>query len=197
MTRLLPCLLVFGPVLAWAQVSPSGAPPAPVVSKPVPPIAAAKDTLARWFRGYEFVPTAADYQRLGPRLGPALVGLADDAAVALTARARAVSAMTYAHDAATLAHLTQLLEDPAQPSLLRRKAALALGQRAAAAAVSPLVDAFAAGVGDVFLREACARALRGIGGPAYAARETLFATETAPSVRALLREGKQITAPHR
>jgi hypothetical protein len=197
MTRLLLCLLVLGPAWASAQVIPSRAPQAPAVSPPGVDAASAKRTLASWFRGYEFVPTAADYQRLGPRLGPALVGLAEDTGLALTARARAVSAMTYAHDAATLGHLTGLLDAPSQPSILRRKAALALGQRAAEAAVSPLVDAFAGAGHDVFLREACARALRGIGPPAHAARETLFAIETAPSVRALLREGKQITGTHR
>jgi len=100
--------------------------------------------------------------------------------------------MVYAADVDTLGFVSALLADGSAPSLLRRKAALVLGERAGADATALLVSAFAAADDDTFVREACARALRRIGPAAYSARERLFIGETAPSVRALLREGKRV-----
>lgn len=152
----------------------------------------ARRTLEAWFAGYEFVPTAAHYARLGERLEPALLAIARDPAVHPLVQARAVSAMVHAAGAATEDALVGMLSDPDAASLLRRKAALVLAERSGARYLDLLVSAFGAAGDDVLLREACARALRTIGPPAYAARDTLYRETHQPTVKALLGETKRI-----
>lgn len=179
---------------AAAQVAPDTAPAAPDVTVPdaKAPGTTARDTVRRWFDGFEFVPTAEHYARIGAELGPALIAIAADPAEHPVVRARAVSAMAAATDAATLAHLGALLDDPDAESLLRRKAALALAERRGEAAIDRLAQALTNAPDDVPLREACARALRGLGPAAHATRDALLRGETAPTVRGLLGAEKRI-----
>lgn len=179
---------------AAAQVAPDTAPAAPDVTVPdaKAPGTTARDTVRRWFDGFEFVPTAEHYARIGAELGPALIAIAADPAEHPVVRARAVSAMAAATDAATLAHLGALLDDPDAESLLRRKAALALAERMGAGAIDRVVQAHHGAGDDVALREACARALRAIGPAAHPARDALLRTETNPTVRGLLGADKNI-----
>lgn len=189
---LLLALALAGP--AAAQVAPDTRPAAPDVTVPdvQAPGTTARDIVRRWFDGFEFVPTAEHYARLGADLGPALLAIAADPAEHPVVRARAVSAMAFATDDATVARLGALLDDPDEESLLRRKAALALAERSGAAAIDRLAQALTNAPDDVPLREACARALRGIGPAAHATRDALLRTETAPTVRGLLGAEKRI-----
>lgn len=152
----------------------------------------ARETLRRWFDGFEFVPQAHHYRTLGDALGPALLAIATDPAEHPVVQARAISAMVNATDAATADHLAHLLDDPEAPSLLRRKAALALAERAGPAVTDRLVQTLHNAGNDIALREACARALRTLGPAAYSARDALLRTETAPTVRGLLGAEKRI-----
>ncbi len=190
--RLLVLLLLGTPLIASAQTRPTPGRSPHTGPVTVGSVDSARATLARWFSGYEFVPKARDYRRLKPHLGGALEALVRDPGLDLVLRARAVSAMVYAADADSHGFVSALLADESAPSLLRRKAALVLGERAGADATASLVSAFTAAYDDVFVREACARALRQLGPGAYAARERLLIGETAPSVRALLRAGKRV-----
>ncbi|MCA9538001.1 MAG: HEAT repeat domain-containing protein [Myxococcales bacterium] len=197
MTRILCLMLALGlPLAASAQVAPDNEPAGPALTPP--PVVRptdARETLRRWFQGFEFVPEEAHFRRLGDGLAPGLLALANDEAQPLTIRARAVSSMIYADDAATGAWLVARLSDPDAPSLLRRKAALAVGERQGAAAIDLLASALINASDDVPLREACARALRGLGPVAYAARDALLKSETAPTVRGLLLDDKRIGMP--
>jgi len=171
---------------AWAQLA--DAPGLPVHGEEIH----ARRQLEAWFAGFEFVPTAAHFERLGERLEPALVAIATDAAANVLVRARALSSMIYADGAASERVLVALLGDPAAPSILRRKAALVLAERTGDRYLDLLVSAFGAAAGDLPLREACARALRSMGPDAHAARDVLFRQTRAPTVKGLLGETKRI-----
>lgn len=186
---------------AIAQVAPGGgvklpgATPPPTATPPpavAPDAQTARQTLRRWFDGFEFVPRAEHYARLGPAAAPALIALAGDDAEHPVVRARAISAMVHLDDGASVEALAALLEDGDAPSILRRKAALVLAERQGPAAIDRLSTALVNAPGDVPLREACARGLRIIGEPAIAARDALLKVETAPTVRGLLGPDKRI-----
>lgn len=181
---------------ALAQLVPGGGVTAP---DPTPPPAAApipadtaRQAIRRWFDGFEFVPRAEHFARLGPAAAPALMALADDPAEHPVVRARAISAMVHLDDAGSAAALARLLESPDAPSLLRRKAALVLAEREGAAAIDRLATALVNAADDLPLREACARGLRTIGAPAIETRDALLRVETAPTVRGLLLPDKRI-----
>lgn len=175
---------------AWAQVAPvGGSTIGPGASGPTPattPVEQTRRALEGWFAGFEFVPTAKHFARLGPTASPALLELAGDASAHLLVRARAVSAMAYMEDPRTVAWVAALLEDPEAPSVLRRKAALVLAERQGPGAIEPLVQALLNAGDDVPLREACARGLRGLGDASWAVRDALLRDETHPTVRGLL-----------
>ncbi len=174
-----------GPTLTPPGQQP-GAAPAPQ------PAATARDTVRRWFDGFEFVPTEQHFRALGAALGPALIAIADDTTEHPVVRARAISAMVYADDPATLDHVTRQLDDPDGESLIRRKAALVLAERAGPAAIDRLAQTMTNAGDDVALREACARGLRTVGPAAIATRDALLRTETAPTVRGILLPDKRI-----
>lgn len=185
-------LLLCASLPSFAQTTPPAGTPAlnsAAVHRPDQP---AKAILARWFRGYEFVPTDADFARLGPRLGGALRDLAGDPNVDLIARVRAVSAMVYATEPATAQFVAALLADSSAASVLRRKAALVLGERLGPEAIPGLVSAFYGAPDDVYLREACAKALGRLGAASRAVRERLRSAESSPTVRAFLADAKRL-----
>jgi hypothetical protein len=185
-------LLVAGPAVAQTTAPGGSSIPGPAApAAPAPDVATARKMLLAWFAGYELVPDEARFRRLGDALGPALRSIAADAGEGLLARARAVSALVYAPSAETSAALAALLDDATAPSLLKRKAVLVLGE-GGVAGLDRVVAVFEAARDDVPLREACARALRAMGDEAVAARATLVAGETAPTVLALLRGDKNV-----
>lgn len=167
-------------------------PPGPAVDAPTDGVTDVRRTVRRWFDGFEFVPRAEHYARLGPNLAPALVALAEDVSEHPIARARAVSAMVHVDDAASDAALERLLLTPDEESVVRRKAARVLAERRGAAAIDLLATALVNAPDDAALREACARGLRHIGPPAFAARDALLRTETSPVVRGVLGATKRI-----
>lgn len=179
-----------GPTLTPPGQHQPGAAPAPQPA--AVPAATARDTVRRWFDGFELVPTEQHYRALGDALGPALIGIAADATEHPVVRARAVSAMVYADDPATLDHVTRLLDDPDGASLIRRKAALVLAERTGPAAIDRLAQTLTNAGDDLALREACARGLRIVGPAAITTRDALLRTETAPTVRGLLLPDKRI-----
>jgi hypothetical protein len=198
-TRLIGLTLLLAAPAAAQSVDPGARPAAPdpaAPAAPAPPAApdqpTARETLRRWFDGFEFVPQAHHYRTLGDALGPALLAIATDPAEHPVVQARAISAMVNATDPATADHLARLLDDPEAPSLLRRKAALAIAERNGAAVTDRLVQTLHNAGNDIALREACARALRSLGPAAYPARDALLRTETAPTVRGLLGAEKRI-----
>lgn len=202
LTLALMTLLLAAPAAAQS-VDPGARPAAPDPAAPTapdpaapaapdPPTTTARETLRRWFDGFEFVPQAHHYRTLGDALGPALLAIATDPTEHPVVQARAISAMVNATDAATADHLARLLDDPEAPSLLRRKAALAIAERNGAAVTDRLVQTLHNAGNDIALREACARALRSLGPAAYPARDALLRTETAPTVRGLLGAEKRI-----
>lgn len=148
-------------------------------------------TLRGWFRGYEFVPTEAQMTGLGPDLVPALITLAKDNTQPIV-QARAISSMVYARNDVTRLYLTQLAEDAAADSLLRRKAVLVLAEQYGVDVMALMRAVFVASPEDAPLREACARGLRAAGEAALPIRQDLLAAETVDSVKALLNLDKQI-----
>jgi len=191
-SRFLIFMLVCAPLPGWGQTQP------PVGSTPIvngvldASIETVRQRLLQWFSGYEFVPEASDYAGLGSHLGPALESIARDSSQDLVRRARAVSAMAYAIDQPTLSFVGALLADEGARPVLRRKAALVLGLRAGEGAVAALASAFGSAIDDVFLREACARALRQLGPAGDETRQRLLIAEKASSVRALLEARKRV-----
>lgn len=169
-------------------------PAAAQVSDPQKQVVQAREALEGWFRGYEFVPEKRHFDRLGAGLGPALAQIVGQADGALLTRARALSAMVYAPSPETEAALLLIARDGSQPSLLRRKAVLVLGESYGPKHLGKIVDVYSQGGDDVPLREACARAIRFAGDEAKALRTMMLRVEQAPSVRALLNADKQIGA---
>lgn len=76
--------------------------------------------------GYEFVPTAADWRRVGDDAAPILMKRAGEAGRDLLDRARAVSSLAHFPTTAVRAWLTALVADASAPDVLRRKATAAL-----------------------------------------------------------------------
>jgi hypothetical protein len=152
----------------------------------------ARQALEAWFRGYEFVPEKRHFDRLGAGLGPALVQIVGQADGPLLTRARALSAMVYAPSPETEGALLLIARDANQPSLLRRKAVLVLGESYGPKHLGKIVDVYSQSPDDVPLREACARAIRFAGDEAKVLRTMMLRVEQAPTVRALLHEDKQI-----
>jgi hypothetical protein len=161
---------------------------------PGPDVAGAKSKLEAWFMGYEFVPTSDHYKALGPALSPALAIIAFDEAAHPLTRARAVSSMVHAPNDYTKNALVRLLEDEKTPSLLQRKAVLVLADLWGAEHLALVVNVFTDARADLGLREACARALRGMGPVAYPERDRLLAMEKSPTVRGLLLLTKRVGA---
>lgn len=186
-------LLLVGSSSATAQLA--DAPGAPRVdARPAgdQAVSRARQTIEAWFAGYEFVPTDAHFARLGASLDPALVAIAVDGGAHPLVRARAVSSMVYARGPASERAMVDLVGRPDAPSLLRRKAVLALTARTGARYLDLVVSAFGSAGGDVPFREACARALREMGPVAHGVRDTLYRATAQPTVRGLLGETKQI-----
>jgi hypothetical protein len=153
----------------------------------------ARTTLLALFRGYELVPTEAQLRRLGPALDPSLVDIATDPSLPDTTRARAISTMAYGTAPMTLAALRSLVDAGDTPSLLRRKAILALPWRSTAAEDIHRVEAtFLGHPTDIPLREACARALRTAGSSGERSRVLLLEEAAAASVIGLLKPDKDI-----
>ncbi len=194
MGRALALLALFALPAGAQTVAPGGGATMPGggAAIPAPTADQARQTIRRWFDGFEFVPRAEHFARLGPAAAPALIALAGDAAEHPVVRARALSAMVHLDDPASLSTLAALLESPDAPSLLRRKAALVLAEREGAGALERLTQALLNAPDDVPLREACARGLRGLGPAAHEARDALLRVETAPTVRGLLGAEKRI-----
>lgn len=76
---------------------------------------------------YEEPPTADALRALGPTVEAELWELAADPSLPPTRRGRAVTALGHFPSEGTRAALARVLDDAAQPSLLRRKAAWSLG----------------------------------------------------------------------
>ena len=142
--------------------------------------------------GYEFVPTEAHFRAVGDNLGPVLVKAAQDPALGLLTRARAISAMVHVPPQKTHDVLINLAADSGTPSVLRRKAMFVLADLHGDLHLDLVVSVFVSAPEDTLLREACARAFRSMGPAAYPTRSELFRQEKAPTVRALLRTDKAI-----
>ncbi len=76
--------------------------------------------------GYEYVPTASDWQRVGDGAAAVLMKRAADSKRDLVDRARAVSSLSHFPTKAVRAWLTTLQADSRAPEVLRRKATAAL-----------------------------------------------------------------------
>ena len=128
---------------------------------------------------YEHVATEAELRAIGEGVDAELMAIAEDAAVPLTRRGRAVSALQYFRTDAVRSFLETKVS--AGDALVRRKAAYSLAAFGAPA-VGPLTAAL--GDADVQLRIAAAAALGTVGGEAalQVLRDRL-AAESEPAVR--------------
>ncbi len=186
-SKMIPCLV------AAALATPAAAQVAPGANDKA--VAQARQALLGWYRGYEFVPTAEHFARLGPGLEGALVALLSDPHNDLLLKARVVSSLINVSTPRTETALLRLLENPAMPSLLRRKAALVLGESYGKRHLGLFVRLFGQARGDVPLREALAQAVRFSGADGLPMRGLMLRVEDEPSVRALLHEDKQLGSP--
>lgn len=75
---------------------------------------------------YETPATAEDFQALGPGVEAELMTVAKDSDLAISKRTRAVQALAYVPSPEGRAYIEGVLADPAQESLMRRQAAIAL-----------------------------------------------------------------------
>lgn len=172
---------------AAAQVRPAN------TNNPPPPIADPVDVQLRaLLSGYEFVPSATHFQRIGPRAEARLIVLAAARHEDVLIRARAASALVHMTGDGSRDALVALAADTEAPSVVRRKAVLSLAEIGGVAYLDLFVSVFTSADGDAPLREACARGFRTMGPDAYEARSELFRAERSPTVRALLRTDKAI-----
>lgn len=107
-------------------VSPVEEPVGAAVPTPTPtqtPAASLADRIAFLLSGYEFFPTRADLDAAGPagQVAPLLRGFATDLDARPTLRLRAVDALGYYDDPATIELLTRLAQDPPAADLPRKK----------------------------------------------------------------------------
>lgn len=107
--------------------------------------------------GYEYVPPASAWTRLGPEAASRLRVIAEDTHQLPSKRLRAVSALALFPTSETRAFLEQILANEQASSLMRRKAALSLAAGFGTSAL-PVVARHAASP-DVRLRDDVARAL--------------------------------------
>lgn len=107
--------------------------------------------------GIEYVPTKADWERIGPKAAPVLRAIAADVKALATRRGRAVSALVYFPGVETRGSVTTLLRDPQAPAHVRGKAGLVLALTDGAASVKVLAPY--ADDKDNRLRERIIRAL--------------------------------------
>ncbi|MFN3202923.1 MAG: HEAT repeat domain-containing protein [Bradymonadia bacterium] len=177
-----------GPVSGMPHAhAPRGALPAATPRGPE----VAQKALESWFRGFEFVPTAAHFAQLGPDLEPALLTIArnhDDMRV----RARAISSMVYAPTPTVKRFLVELSTDASAVSLERRKAVLVLADLYGAEVLDTMVKVYDSAPTDAPLREACARGFRAAGEAGMPIRQQMLGRETVASVKALLNVDKQL-----
>lgn len=136
MRRALLILMASLPTLAWAG----------------PHRAAVLDLL----NAYESTPTAAELKAIGPEVDAELMEIADDGAIPLSRRGRAVSALAWFPSDRTRTFLEDRLQK-GDKSILRRKAAYALAEGWQDRAFLPLSTALSDS--DVQVRIAVANAL--------------------------------------
>ena len=118
---------------------------------------------------YEDVPSAEDFRALGEGVVGELMEIGVEAQVPRSRRGRAVSALAFFPEAEVQGYLEARLADASDDSIVRRKAAYALGAGFGAAAVGPLGAALADD--DLQLRIAAAGALGALGEPGRGALE--------------------------
>lgn len=166
--------------------------PALAAAQAAPTTAAARDTVREWFQGYEFVPTEAHFKRVGPHLEVALATLALSDAEPLHVRARAISSLVHAPGEAAARALVMVAESQAE-SILRRKAVQVLGAVYQDRYLDLVVSVYESAAGDIYLQEACARALAAMPGQrAIDTRTALHHKAQHPMVRAQLAPPKRI-----
>lgn len=153
---------------------------------------AARDTVRQWFQGYEFVPQEAHFKTVGPHLETALASLVLSDAEPLHIRARAVSSLVHAPGEIGARALVLVAESRAE-SLLRRKAVRVLGEVYQERYLDLIVSVYEDAHDDIFLQEACARALAAIPGErAISVRTALHLKAQNPLVKAQLAPPKEI-----
>jgi HEAT repeat protein len=113
--------------------------------------------------GYEYVPTAEDWKKLGPGVLPVLEAVFRDAKALPTTRMRAVSSMAFVEDPLAVTTLKTIAAETQTEARYRAKAVLALGQLGGAEAITSLSPVLESP--DTTMREAAARALGQAGGP--------------------------------
>jgi len=135
--------------------------------------------------GYERAPTPEDFRALGEGAQAELLEIAADADAPTTRRGRALTALAFYPNTETRAVLDATLADAESKSLLRRKAAYAVGVGFGADAIPALTAAL--GDADPQLRMAAASALGAVGtDAAKAALSARRDLETEDAVRTVL-----------
>ncbi len=120
------CLILLGLALPASAQQAGTPPPVEVPTPPVtatPPTSVVADRLTFLLSGYEYFPTRVDLDAVGSadEIAAQLRTFALDEAARPSLRLRAVDALGYYDDEATVALLTRLCTEPPQPDLERRK----------------------------------------------------------------------------
>ncbi|MBX7099586.1 MAG: HEAT repeat domain-containing protein [Myxococcaceae bacterium] len=170
---------------AQPRPRPKGAPPAPTAPAPVVNVDEAVRSL---LSGYEYVPSKADFERLGPTAYPAVLAVVNDAKALTSTRLRAVAALSMVADPRAEAALEALVFDARAAVPMRAHATQALGARAGGRAV-PVLERVLEDANPE-LREAAVRGLTASRlPPARGLLTTQQAKDPSPLVRDAAREG--------
>lgn len=170
---------------AQPKPKPKGVSPAPTAPAPVVDVAEAVRSL---LSGYEYVPSKADFDRLGPSAYPAVLAVVNDGKALTSTRLRAVAALSMVSDARAEGALEALVFDAQAAVPMRAHATQALGARAGLRTV-PVLERVLQDANPE-LREA---AVRGLAASRLPAARPLLTTQQAkdpsPLVRDAAREG--------
>lgn len=170
---------------AQTKAKPSG-PVKPPVPAPVKPTTL--EAVRSLLSGYEYVPSKADFDQVGPEALAALQLVVNDPQALSTTRSRAVAAMAMVGDPLAEAVLEGLVFDASRPVGLRSHAARALGARAGSRAMPVLGRVLEDANPE--LREAGVRGLVASKLPAAKGLlEKHLSKEATPEVQAVTREG--------
>ena len=110
--------------------------------------------------GFEYVPTKADWDRVGPQAAVVLRKIAADTGAKKVQRARAISSLMFFPQSTTQTFLTSLIGEEGQPLVLRRKALRSLANGFGDRAI-PTVEPFLSSK-DAHLRKTAIKALGSI-----------------------------------
>lgn len=182
------CVLATPSAFAQAKKKPGQPQQPPAYSPPPPGPAELRPKVEALLGGYEFEPTKAHWDKLGPSALDVLVAIANDNSALPSRRARAIASMNHFDGAAVSGNLITFTQSSSLPPTLRATAASVLVARegdSALPTVTPLLSS-----SDVRVREMVAKSLARLGtADARKSLESRRDTEQDPAVREVIQRG--------